>query len=43
MPSWELFEHQDEEYRDSVLPAERHGARRGRAGVDLRLGSSTSA
>ena len=26
MPSWDIFEHQSREYRDSVLAARRHGA-----------------
>ena len=38
MPSWELFEHQTPEYRESVLPAVGHGPGRRRAGVDVRLG-----
>ena len=39
MPSWDIFEHQTQEYRDSVLPPERDGARRGRAGLDVRMGA----
>ena len=39
MPSWDIFEHQTQEYRDSVLPPARQGARRDRAGLDLRLGA----
>ena len=39
MPSWELFEQQDQAYRDSVLAARRHGARVGRGGLGDRLGS----
>ena len=35
MPSWELFEEQDEAYRDSVLPPSGHRARRGRAGAAI--------
>ena len=31
MPSWELFERQSKEYREQVLPAAVHGARRRRA------------
>ena len=38
MPSWEIFEHQSEEYRDERDPSQRHGSRRRRASVDLRLG-----
>ena len=39
MPSWDIFEHQPQEYRDSVLPPGGDGARRDRAGVRLRLGA----
>ena len=39
MPSWDIFEHQPQEYRDSVLPPERHGARRDRAGLHFRMGA----
>ena len=39
MPSWELFEQQPQAYRDSVLPPDVTRARRGRAGLDLRLGA----
>ena len=39
MPSWELFEQQDQAYRDSVLAARRHGARVGRGRLGDRLGS----
>ena len=39
MPSWDIFEHQSQEYRDSVLPPEIDGARRDRAGLDVRLGA----
>ena len=39
MPSWEIFDHQTQEYRDSVLPPTRQGSRRGRAGLDARLGA----
>ena len=38
MPSWELFEAQDEAYRDSVLPPTSRRASSVEAGVDLRLG-----
>ena len=31
MPSWELFDHQEEEYRDRVLPPYSTGARIGGA------------
>ena len=43
MPSWELFDDQPPEYRDARPAAGRHGPRLGRAGVDVRLGASTSA
>ena len=39
MPSWDIFEHQSQEYRDSVLPPNVEGPRRGGAGLDLRLGA----
>ena len=39
MPSWEIFDHQTKEYRESVLPPERDGPGRGRAGLDLRMGA----
>ena len=39
MPSWDIFEHQTQEYRDSVLPPDSDGARRDRAGLDLRMGA----
>jgi transketolase len=39
MPSWELFERQDQAYRDSVLPPGHHGARLGRSRFGDRLGS----
>ena len=38
MPSWDIFEHQTQEYRDSVLPPE-SGARGRRAGLDPGLGA----
>ena len=37
MPSWELFEQQDEAYRNSVLPPDRHRAGGVRSGT-IRLG-----
>ena len=43
MPSWELFDDQAQEYRDSVLPPTVHGPRLGRAGVAPSAGSATSA
>ena len=43
MPSWEIFEHQPQDYRDSVLPPDGDGPRRRRAGLDVRLGAATSA
>ena len=39
MPSWDIFEQQPQEYRDSVLPPDVDGARRDRAGLDVRLGA----
>ena len=39
MPSWDIFEHQTQEYRDSVLPPERDGADRDRAGFHVRMGA----
>ena len=39
MPSWDIFEHQTQEYRDSVLAAECEGARRDRAGFHVRMGA----
>ncbi len=39
MPSWDIFEHQTQEYRDSVLPPSVTGACRYRAGLDIRLGA----
>ncbi len=39
MPSWDIFEHQPQSYRDSVLPPKRHGAHCGGAGVGPGLGS----
>ena len=38
MPSWELFDDQPQEYRDSVLPPDGDGAGLGGAGLDVRLG-----
>ncbi len=43
MPSWELFDRQDQSYRESVLPPAVHGPGRGRAGIDLRLGAVRAA
>ena len=42
MPSWELFEQQDQAYRDAVLPPRRDGPRLGRAGRAPSAGSATS-
>ena len=39
LPSWHLFDSQDEEYRESVLPSVGHEPGRDRAGFDLRLGA----
>ena len=39
MPSWELFEAQPKEYRDSVLPLERDGARERGGRVAVRMGA----
>ena len=39
MPSWNLFERQDEDYRDVRAAAGDHRPGRRRAGVRLRLGS----
>ena len=39
MPSWDIFEHQTQEYRDSVLPPSGEGARRRRAGIGARMGA----
>ena len=39
MPCMELFDAQDEAYRETVLGGRRHGARVGRGGIDLRLGA----
>ncbi len=39
MPSWELFDDQPPEYRDSVLPPVRHRPGGGGAGLDPRLGA----
>ena len=39
MPSWDIFEREPQDYRDSVLPPEVTRARRDRAGLDLRLGA----
>ena len=38
MPSWELFEKQDQSYRETVLPPEREEAHFHRSGRDARLG-----
>ena len=38
LPSWELFDQQDDAYRDSVLPPAIGGARLGRGGLDPGLG-----
>ena len=38
LPCWELFDRQDEAYRDEVLPAGDHGAGLGRGGLDPGLG-----
>ena len=43
MPSWDIFEHQPQEYRDSVLPPSGEGPRRRGAGLDASDGSATSA
>ena len=39
MASWDIFEHQTQEYRDSVLPPECHCADRDRAGLHVRMGA----
>jgi len=39
MPSWEIFDHETPEYRESVSPGARESARRSRAGLDLRVGT----
>ncbi len=39
MPSWDLFERQDQSYRDAGASARRHRAGRGRDGIDFRLGA----
>ena len=39
MPSWDLFDHQSQEYRDSCPAPLSDGAGRGRTGVDLRMGA----
>ncbi len=39
MPSWDIFDHQTPEYRESVLPPECESPRCHRAGLDLRLGA----
>ena len=39
MPSWDVFEQQPAEYRDSGAAARGDGAHRARAGVDVRLGA----
>ena len=41
MPSWELFEQQDQAYRESVLPPRRQGAGVGGGGVSAGLGPAT--
>ena len=38
MPSWELFDDQPQDYRDSVLPPNVTRPRVGRAGLDVWLG-----
>ena len=39
MPSWDIFDHQPAEYRDSVLPPNVDGPRRHRTGVNIGLGA----
>ena len=39
MPSWEIFEEQPEEYRDSVLPPDDRGSGLDRSGLHLRVGA----
>ncbi len=39
MPSWDIFERETQDYRDSVLPPDVTVTRRDRAGVDVRLGA----
>ena len=39
MPSWDVFEHQPQSYRDEVLPPTVTGAHRRRTGIGARLGS----
>ena len=39
MPSWELFEHQDDDVPRLGVAARRDAAGRGRAGLDPRLGA----
>ena len=39
MPSWDIFEHQTQEYRDSVLPPASEGPRRRGAGLDSGMGT----
>ena len=39
MPSWDIFEHQTQEYRDSVLPPRGEGPRRRGAGLDHGMGT----
>ena len=39
MPSWDIFDHQPQEYRDSVLPPDVKARVADRAGFDLRLGA----
>ena len=39
MPCWELFEEQDDDYQESVLPARRRDAARGRGRRHARLGA----
>ena len=39
MPSWDIFEHQTQEYQDERAAAAGDGARRGGAGIDFRMGA----
>ena len=39
MPSWDIFEHQTQEYQDERPAAACDGARRGGAGIDLWMGA----
>ena len=43
MPCWELFEEQDDDYQESVLPPSVEVTRRRRGGRDARLGARTPA